>query len=322
MNNAISRLGFGLSSIAGSGNFSHQQKLIETAIDNGVTHFDVAPFYGSGDAEKILGKILATTSNEITITTKYGLTAFASSAGGSAIRKIARPLFRKISGLKKLASVFVSKAHAPQLTSYQPGALTKSLDDSIRNIGRPIDIFLLHDVNTNITSNEALLAELSLAKEHSKTVFNGISGSLDELESMSRAFPRDYTVFQTENSLTNGADLNILKKTGAKIITHRCIQGGLKALNFLMESRPGFRQIWKREIGIDPKNEDDIAKILIELALYENPTGTILFSTTKVERIKMIANVINTSYLSPMDCIRIRQLFNDVHISDKLMATQ
>lgn len=317
MNMGLSRLGFGLSSIAGSGNYAYQQKLIRTAIDNGVSHFDVAPFYGSGDAEKILGKILASTSDHVTIATKYGLTAFGASASGSAIRKLARPIFRKISGLKKLAAAFVSQTHHPELVNYQAGALTKSLDVSINNLGRPIDIFLLHDVKENIATDPALLAELSMAKELAKTMQNGISGSMDSLINMSNLYAQNYTVFQLENSLTSYADIGCLKKNGSRIITHRSIQGGLQALNFLMESRPGFKHIWKREIGIDPKNQDEIAQILIELALHENPAGTILFSTTKVERIKMIASVVNNSYLSPMDCLKIRQLFNDVHIYDQ-----
>ena len=47
-------LGFGCSSLTGTGR-KNADRLLGTAFDAGVRHFDVARYYGYGEAEKILG---------------------------------------------------------------------------------------------------------------------------------------------------------------------------------------------------------------------------------------------------------------------------
>jgi D-threo-aldose 1-dehydrogenase len=46
-------LGFGCAALMGRGE-RHAQRLLETAFDAGIRHFDLAPLYGQGDAEKAL----------------------------------------------------------------------------------------------------------------------------------------------------------------------------------------------------------------------------------------------------------------------------
>lgn len=308
-----SKLGFGLSSIAGSGNFSYQQRLIKTAISYGITHFDVAPLYGSGDAEKILGDILATCPEKVTITTKYGLFPMNAGKLSGMMRSALRPVFRRVGMLKRMASSVVGKAHNPKPVKFERGHLTASLDNSLIKLKRPVDIFLLHDPDITMATDEGLIDELSKARESGKAIHTGISGSAETLVAAVTSFPETYRVAQLENSLTSGAPISELLGERTNVITHRAIQGGLKPLLFLIEKRPGFKNIWLRETGIDP-TADNLAQVLLEIALYENPAGIVLFSTTQIERIGKSAKALTHPLLNEEMCKKIRPLFNEIYI--------
>jgi len=310
----LSRLGFGLSGIAGSGNSAHQQTLIRTALDSGVTHFDTAPYYGAGDAEKILGDILAKYSDKVTVTTKFGLVPFGGGRLGGLTRAALRPLFKKMKSLKRLASGFVSRVHQPAQVQVQiqKSALVASLDASLRKLHRPVDIFLLHDAALEITRHPAVLEGLAEFCQTGKISLAGISGSAKTVEAAVKENPEIYRVAQLENSLTCPAPFSALSTSGVKIINYRAIQCGLPKLISLLEQRPAFKKFWLHDLGIDPSSSDILVQVLMELALSENPEGTVLFSTTRPERIRSICRALQTPVLGPDGACRVRQLFETI----------
>ena len=72
INIEIPVLGFGCSSLASVGEKKALQ-LLGTAFDAGVRHFDVARYYGYGEAESLLGAFVKSRRSEVTITTKFGI---------------------------------------------------------------------------------------------------------------------------------------------------------------------------------------------------------------------------------------------------------
>ena len=76
MKEALSAVGFGCWAIGGDWNNTTDQASIEAvqrAVDLGVNFFDVAPVYGFGHAEEILGKALKGRRNKVLIASKCGL---------------------------------------------------------------------------------------------------------------------------------------------------------------------------------------------------------------------------------------------------------
>src|ERR1700675_1690492 len=65
-------VGFGCSSLTGT-DPSNANRVLETAFDAGVRHFDTARYYGYGEGEGILGRFLKGRRPEVTITTKFGI---------------------------------------------------------------------------------------------------------------------------------------------------------------------------------------------------------------------------------------------------------
>lgn len=73
---ALSAVGFGCWAIGGDWNNTIDQASIEAvqqAVDLGINFFDVAPVYGFGHAEEVLGKALKGRRNKVLIASKCGL---------------------------------------------------------------------------------------------------------------------------------------------------------------------------------------------------------------------------------------------------------
>src|SRR5512147_3086322 len=68
----ISRLGFGGVRLTTLPSEADALRILEHAFSRGITHFDVAPIYGFGRAESILGKFLRGKRHLVTIATKAG----------------------------------------------------------------------------------------------------------------------------------------------------------------------------------------------------------------------------------------------------------
>lgn len=314
----ISKLGFGLSSLAGSGNYNHQEKLIRTAIDHGITHFDVAPFYGSGDAETILGKILSNCKEDVTITSKYGLIPLGDNKGGRIARNILRPVFRNSKALKRLASGIVNHVHEPNnQINFEKGSLIKSVENSIKKLGKPLDVLLLHEVNCEMAMNEILLNDLHQLQKNGLITYSGVSGVISEIYNPILFNSGKYNVIQVENSLSNPAPINEFLDLGMEVFTHSALRGGLEKLKFLLNKRPGFKDIWDLEIGIDLSHNANLGQLLIEIALFENIKGTVLFSTTKPKRIEHLTlGLENKKLLTPKNYPKILNLLKDLNLQE------
>lgn len=130
---SVSRFVFGTASLHRLGHRRMQAAHLETAAVNGFTHFDTAPLYGFGGAERMLGEVFGG-DKAITITTKVGIYP-----PGGADQRPSSMLARKIGG--KLwpplsrAVVDLSIARA-----------RRSLENSLSRLRRDrVDILLLHE---------------------------------------------------------------------------------------------------------------------------------------------------------------------------------
>lgn len=128
----LSRFVFGCAGLFNAGGAPARQNLLAAAADCGFSHFDTAPSYGFGMAERDLGPLLKSRP-ELTATTKIGLYSPGgeeSSASAIFLRKVAG---RVLPGLSKAQVDF-------SLTRAQ-----KSLEGSLRRLGRDhVELLLLH----------------------------------------------------------------------------------------------------------------------------------------------------------------------------------
>jgi D-threo-aldose 1-dehydrogenase len=104
------RLGFGCGNIMGAMGRRDSLKLLETAYDAGIRHFDVAPMYGYGEAESCLGEFLQRHQGQVTVTTKYGILPAKKTSLLSLGRHLAGPIVKKLPRIKKHLAQAVNAA--------------------------------------------------------------------------------------------------------------------------------------------------------------------------------------------------------------------
>src|SRR5580692_9318080 len=95
------RLGFGCGSLMGATNRRDSLKLLQSAYEAGIRHFDVAPMYGYGEAESCLGEFLQHHRGQVTVTTKYGIAPPKRSSLLRLGRRIAGPIVKQIPQVKE-----------------------------------------------------------------------------------------------------------------------------------------------------------------------------------------------------------------------------
>jgi aryl-alcohol dehydrogenase-like predicted oxidoreductase len=69
----LSRVGLGTNNIGRRLDLGRARKVVDAAIDVGVTHIDTADIYGGGDSERFLGEILEGRRARVVIATKFGM---------------------------------------------------------------------------------------------------------------------------------------------------------------------------------------------------------------------------------------------------------
>lgn len=68
----VSAVGLGCNNFGWHIHEAASQKVVDAALDAGVTHFDTAEVYGDGASESFLGKALGSRRADVTIATKFG----------------------------------------------------------------------------------------------------------------------------------------------------------------------------------------------------------------------------------------------------------
>jgi aryl-alcohol dehydrogenase-like predicted oxidoreductase len=155
---ALSAVGVGCWAIGGDWNNTTDQSSIEAvqrAIDLGINLFDVAPVYGFGHAEEVLGKALKGSRQKVLIASKCGLV-------WDAQRNITNDLTAK--------------------------NVRREIDDSLRRLNTDyIDIYQLHWPDPN-TSIEETMEALHAIKEAGKIRYIGVSNFSVELTKQAMEF--------------------------------------------------------------------------------------------------------------------------------------
>ena len=79
----VSRVGLGCNNFGGRLDRDATAAVVAAALDVGVTFFDTADTYGSGDSERFIGEALGDRRDEVVIATKFGQDAGVPGPGGS-----------------------------------------------------------------------------------------------------------------------------------------------------------------------------------------------------------------------------------------------
>jgi len=144
------RLGFGCGRLKAGSEKANALRLVHTALDLGIRHFDTAPPYGLGTSESILGEALKGRPESVTVVTKAGLGRPASPGLMQTARAIIKPLANHIPGLRQ--AVLKGMAHRASPANFNPDFIAQSLETSLRLLQRErVDCLLLHEAQPHDT---------------------------------------------------------------------------------------------------------------------------------------------------------------------------
>ena len=285
-------LGFGCGALTGTSR-KIADRLLSTAFDSGIRHFDVARYYGYGEAEGILGAFLKSRRAEVTITTKFGIQpprrssalGFAVRAGRRVLRLL--PSARKMvqsrtQGLVKGGAFGVDDARS-------------SLETSLRELGTDhIDFYLLHDYVVDDRPTEELVAFLEGAVKAGKVRKFGIGTGIDHVLRAFESQPRLCDVLQFENSLLKRNMARLVPETsaGRLLITHGAVGQNYREVSAFLDAHPGKAKEWSEKIGADCSQPYTISGLLLNYAVDANSRGLVLFSSIKAETIARNAKAV------------------------------
>ena len=97
------KLGFGTGGLLRIGSARERQNVLAAAVANGITHFDTAPIYGFGEAERSIGRFLRRERSRLTVATKFGLTPSPLAMRLAPLQRLARRAIAKFPALRRAA---------------------------------------------------------------------------------------------------------------------------------------------------------------------------------------------------------------------------
>ena len=251
---SVSRFTFGTASLFTAGTPRERQDLLAAAYDHGFRHFDTAPYYGYGVAERELAPLLAA-HPDATVTTKVGLYSpggenqsdmiiFARKAAGKLLPALSRPT----------ADLSVARAR-------------RALDDSLKRLGRDhVDLYLLHEPDIAMLDTDEWRRWLETEK--SRVGAFGLAGPTGRLlPFVTRGDPLAQ-VLQAKDSIAQGEAEYIVKSGRPLQLTYGYASAALAG-------------------GVG----GPAVEMILDEALKRNATGSILVSTRKVDRLSLYARL-------------------------------
>ncbi len=294
-------LGFGCSALLGPLPRSEALRLLRTAYDAGIRHFDVARSYGSGDAEALLGEFLPTCPEPVSVATKFGLKPPEIGKGGRVLVSLARRIMRfsprlraamggKSRSMVKSGAFSVDDARA---------ALEKSLQEL--RLER-IPVYLLHDCEPADCTAE-LASFLNDAVASGRIGAFGVATGTRQILQIDQQAPEFTRVVQYPFSLVASSLESLPVLPGRAVFKHGAVGNGLAEIEQRSARDPQAVSHWSAELGLDLGDPQIRVQLLLNVALLDPPQGVVLFRSAKVDSIKSnVRSVIDKKF--PDDQLR------------------
>lgn len=304
-----SELGFGCSSLLGPRTRAESLRLLEVAWDAGVRHFDVARYYGFGDAEGLVGEFLQAHREVATVTTKFGLRPAAGASRLKGVISVVRALMRQSTFIRNLVRRQVK--NVVQGGRFSVDDARSSLETSLRELKRDhVDLFLLHECRIGDLTDE-LKAFLESQVQAGKIRAFGLGTEFGETLKLMRDFPDFAPMAQFESSALN-RHVDLFREVSSKpFITHGSLNG-LAFLGDYLETHPAVRAGWEKALDCSLADRETLATLLLAAARAANPEGVLLFRSTVAARVTANCSAISETKHSPTQLAELAKLLANV----------
>jgi aryl-alcohol dehydrogenase-like predicted oxidoreductase len=283
-----SALGFGCASLSAGSSRRHSIRLVHAAYDAGIRHFDVAPPYGMGTAENVLGEALKHRRQNVTVATKVGITRPKHPWAVTLIRSLAAPIRKLVPSLTRRvgASAYTGLTARAKLDER---GVEISLLDSLRLLRTDyLDLLLLHEVTLGDLTAE-LLSVLENLRRNGMVRGLGTGTSYENTLAIRAQHGAFFDVWQYSWSVL---DLD-QKKPVDFTITHRAIQRAFTPLRDWLRNDESRVRHLSDATGLDLTVDDNLGAVLIGAAMANNPRGITLISSRQQTRVDANARLMS-----------------------------
>jgi D-threo-aldose 1-dehydrogenase len=252
-----SRLGFGCASLHHHPGTRARQRLLECAFDEGVRHFDAAPYYGHMLAEHELGRFARARRASLTLATKFGIEPdpllsryppllYARLAAQTAVRRVLR---------RSWLTIVIRR-------DYGVANARRSIERSLRALmSDHIDLLLVHEpALLALPDGEALVVLLDELRAAGRIRSIGLAGHARDLLQIAERYPALADVVQIDAASDGGGPAAMAEAGRDFHISFGHFRGNARPIDAALAT-----------------------------AARVNPRGIILFSTRRAERIGEMA---------------------------------
>jgi D-threo-aldose 1-dehydrogenase len=281
--NDTSSLGFGCVGMTTHKTQKDALMVLEVAYDCGITHFDVARLYGFGQAEGILGEFVKYHRDSITITSKFGLNPTHTITQYKSLISTARKTINEFPFLKSLLKKVPNNLVKSRAFSAKDAK--KSLEISLKELNTDyLDFWLLHECLPESASNYELLDFLDKMIQEGKILHYGVGTNYSNIQGVLDMKPCQHQVIQFEQSLLQ-QNLQRLHGLGNRLIITHSVFKEANPIIAASQQYPELTKKYSNIIGLDLSRKQIIIGLLLAYAVFVNPNGMVLFSSTKSEHI-------------------------------------
>jgi hypothetical protein len=251
-------------------------RLVEQARKLGITHFDVAPSYGLGLAENVLGEALGGDS-AVTIATKVGIARPSNAGLKSLAQSVLKPIFAATPALRRRLG---AKAGGGARGQFAVTQIEASVTESLRRLKRDtVDVLLLHQPDPESIGPEvAATMARTMADRRAASVGSGTGGDRDALVPFGTVRQYRWST-GTASMPTAGMDIvhGLLRRYPRPAATSSAWDEQMNAL------------------GFDPADPASWPGLLLTLALASAPKAIVLISSTDPRRLTQAVEAIDWS---------------------------
>ncbi|WP_084305960.1 aldo/keto reductase [Bradyrhizobium sp. ARR65] len=274
----VSAIGFGCASLGSRISPSGGRRAVDMALEYGVTWFDVAPSYGDGQAEELLGSCLRGRRDRVVICTKVGIPRPRLSVS----KRLLRPLARTVVSRVPAARSVVRRAHMlPARTTIHPDLIESSLLQSLRSLRTDhVDVLALHEPTPEEAADKRIFDVLERLLDRGLIRAICVAGPPDSIiASVSRRLHVDYAQFR--DAPHNGVAIRLRSELPRdyrpQFVTHGVFgTENSNEISMLSSRASETLKFWLQEY--DPHATELVADLLLHFAFSNNPDGVVITS--------------------------------------------
>jgi aryl-alcohol dehydrogenase-like predicted oxidoreductase len=282
----VSAIGFGCASLGSRISPSGGRRAVDMALEYGVTWFDVAPSYGDGQAEELLGHCLRGRRDRVVICTKVGIARPRLSLS----KRLLRPLARAVVSSIPAARSVVRYAHkVPTRTAIHPELIEASLVQSLRSLRTDhVDVLALHEPTPEEAADQRIFEVLERLLDRGLTRAVSIAGQPDSIiAAVSRRLRVDYAQFQDapHSGVANRLRSELPRDRCPQFVTHGVFgTDNSNEISMLSSQASETLKLWLQEH--DPNATEIVADLLLHFAFSNNPDGVVIASMFSARHIE------------------------------------